>query len=80
MQCLLDLLLLLSCLAWYLLLASLLLPENAKRPIAGAEIAISSLTVEICDVSQMTAAEYPANILYKGNEVANGERKTVYSL
>lgn len=43
-----------------------------KRP-------ISFPFVESCDLSQMTAAENPASILYKGNEVANGERKAVLS-
>lgn len=41
-QCLLALLYSWSCLAWDLLLAALLLQERAKRPITGAEIAISS--------------------------------------
>lgn len=63
-----------------LLLAFLLFWESAERPITDAEIAISYPIVESCDLSQMTAAENPASILYKGNEVVNEKRKTVYSL
>lgn len=59
---------------------TLLFWEGAKRPITNTEIAISSPIVESCDLSQMTATETPARVLCKGNEVANGERKTVYSL
>lgn len=53
----------------------MLFQESAKRPITDAEIAISVPIVESCDASQMTAAENPASILYKGNEVANREKK-----
>ena len=63
-----------------LLLVSLLFWETAGRPIIDAEIAISSPFVESCDLSQMTAAENPISILYKGNEVVNEKRETVYSL
>lgn len=62
------------------LLASLLFWESAKRPITNAEIDISSPIVESCDFSQMTAAENPASVLYKRNEVVSEKRKTVYSL
>lgn len=70
----------LSYLARDLLLVSLLFWESAERPIIDTEIAISSPIVKSCDLSQMTAAENPANVLYKRNEVANGDGKTVYSL
>lgn len=67
-------------LAQDLLLASLLFWETAERPIIDAEIAISSPFAESCDLSQMTAADNPISILYKGNEVVNEKRETIYSL